>query len=104
MSISTFLVISVVVALLGTMIGAATVVVQKRQTSTDKPQRTVVSPTRTRPSRKQIFLPMISLLGLSIFLLLIGYTTANFIAFAVGFLILFLGFGLLGSFLFNKLF
>ena len=86
MSINTFLIIGVVVALLGTMLGGSMVVVQKRQTPTSKPQRTGDNTPRARPSRKQIFLPMISVLGLSIFLVVIGYTTANIIASSVGFL------------------
>jgi hypothetical protein len=104
MNIGTFLIISVVVALLGAMVGASMVVVEKRKTPTARPQRTASNTSKIRPSRKELFIPMISVLGLSIFLLVIGYTTANFIAAAVGFLFLFFGFGLIGSFLFNELF
>ena len=80
------------------------VVVQKRNTPTKRPERTETSPSYQRPSRKEIFLPMVSLLGVSLFLLIIGYTTSNIISAAVGFLLLFFGFGLLGSFLFNNIF
>ena len=104
MNLSTFLIISVVIAVLGAMIGGSMVVVEKRQTPTSKPQRTGNNKTRTHTSRKQLFVPMISVLGLSIFLLVIGYITANIIISSVGFLLLFFGFGLFGSFLFNELF
>ena len=107
MNIGTFLFISLLVALLGAMFGASMVVVKKRPTPTDRPTRTARTEgntTRNRPTRKQVFRPMASLLGLSIFLLIIGYTTLNIIAFAVGYLFLFFGFGLLGTFLFNELF
>lgn len=104
MNLSTFLIISVVIAVLGAMIGGSMVVVEKRQTPTSKPQRTGNNKTRTHTSRKQLFVPMISVLGLSIFLLVIGYINANIITSSVGFLLLFFGFGLFGSFLFNELF
>ncbi len=107
MDIGTFLFISVIVALMGAVLGASMVVVEKRQTPTARPTRTArtgENATRNRPTRKQIFRPMIGLLGLSIFLLIIGYTNLNIIAFAVGYIFLFFGCGLLGSFLFNELF
>lgn len=47
---------------------------------------------------------MAGLLGVSVFLLIVGYTTTNIVAAAVGFLLLFFGFGLLGAFLFNEIF
>ena len=104
MNINTILIISLVIALLGTIVGGSMVVTKKRQTSTDRPTRTRGNTNKNRPSRKQVFLPMISMLVLSIFLLFIGYTTLNIIAFAVGYLFLFFSFGFLGSFLFNELF
>jgi hypothetical protein len=104
MNINTILIISLAVALLGIILGGSMVVTQKRQTPTARPTRSKADNNRTRPSRKQLFVPMISLLGLSIFLIVIGYKSLNIISFAVGYVFLFFAFGLLGSFLFNKLF
>lgn len=104
MKIEIFIIAGVIIALLGTLIGASMVVTQERPTPTQRPQRVAPSPNVQRPSRKSLFLPMSGLLGVSIFLLILGYGTANIVAAAVGFLLLFLGFGMLGAFLFNTLF
>lgn len=104
MKIEIYLIAGGVIALLGTMIGGAMVVTQNRETPTQRPQRVAPAPDAQRPSRKSLFLPMCGVLGVSIFLLVVGYGMANIVAAAVGFLLLFLGFGLLGAFLFNSLF
>ncbi len=49
-------------------------------------------------------LPMGGMLGLSLLLLIVGYGTMNIVSAAVGFLLLFLSFGLVGSFIFNQIF
>jgi ABC-type multidrug transport system permease subunit len=104
MQVWTYLTIGLILAILGALVGASTVVSQKRDTPTQRPERTQPSPHSQRPSRQELFLPMVGLLGVSFFLLIVGYTTINIVAAAVGFLLLFLGFGLLGAFLFNEIF
>ena len=104
MKIEAYLISGGIIALLGTMIGASMVVTQERETPTQRPQRVAPPANAQRPSRQSLFLPMCGVLGLSIFLLVLGYGTANIVASAVGFLLLFFGFGLLGAFLFNSLF
>ena len=104
MKIEAYLISGGIIALLGTMIGASMVVTQNRETPTQRPQRVAPPANAQRPSRQSLFLPMCGVLGLSIFLLVLGYGTANIVAAAVGFLLLFFGFGLLGAFLFNSLF
>lgn len=103
MSIQIFIIIGLVVAFLGSIIGASMVVTQQRATPTERPQRSEPPPDYNRPSQRKLFLPMVSFLGVSLFLLIVGYAASNIVAASVGFLLLFLGFGLLGSFLFNKI-
>ena len=106
MKIETYLIAGVIIALLGTIIGASMVVTQNRETPTQRPQRVAPPANAQRPSRQSLFLPLCGGLGLSILLLVLGLGlgTPNIVAAAVGFLLLFFGFGLLGAFLFNSLF
>ncbi|ACB49544.1 hypothetical protein cce_0192 [Crocosphaera subtropica ATCC 51142] len=99
-----FVVIALIISALGICIGGSMVVYKKRQLPTQKPQRTAPSSHLQKPSRKSLILPMGGLLGVSMFLLIIGYGTMNIVAAAVGFLLLFLAFGLVGSFIFNQIF
>lgn len=99
-----FVVIGLIVAALGICVGGSMVAYKKRNTPTKKNRRTAPPLESSRPSRKSLVVPMGSVLGMSLFLLIIGYGTMNIIAAAVGFLLLFLGFGLVGSFIFNEIF
>ena len=72
---SAFLLPGLVLAILGSFVGAAMVVSEKRNTPTERPQRDKPSSKSQRLSRKELFLPMASLLGVSVLLLIIGYTT-----------------------------
>ncbi|MGB5593483.1 MAG: hypothetical protein WBM32_02145 [Crocosphaera sp.] len=99
-----FIVIALIISALGICVGGSMVVYQKRQTPTQRPQRTAPPSDLKKPSRKSLVVPLGSVLGVSLFLLIIGYGTMNIVAAAVGFLLLFLGFGLLGSFIFNQMF
>ncbi|ELR99656.1 hypothetical protein [Gloeocapsa sp. PCC 73106] len=100
MNLNTFLIIAIAVALIGSMVGASMVAIEKSKNSTTPQENS----NRNFPSRREIFLPMVSVLGLSFALLIIGYGSGNIVASAVGFLFLFFGFGIVGSFLFRNIF
>lgn len=104
MSIEIFFMIGIAIAVVGFMVGASSVVSQKRDTPTQRPQRTSPPPDVRRPSRIKIVMPLILLLGFSILMLGIGYQMANIVPAALGFLCLFVSFGLLGAFFFNEIY
>ncbi len=102
MRLQFLIIISVVIALLGIMIGAAMVSVDKQKYSRYIEGRVVLDPNYRPPSRRKLFMPMIICLGISLALMIIGYQTGNIIGFSVGFLLLFIAFGLLGAFLLGR--
>lgn len=102
MQIQFIIIISIVIALLGTMIGAAMVSVDKQKASSYVNGRLVTDPNYRPPSRRKLFLPMSICLGISLALMIIGYQGGNIIGFSVGFLLLFIGFGLMGAFLLGQ--
>ena len=104
MDIGIFVSIGIAIAIVGFMVGASSVVSQKRSTPTARPQRTTPSPKAHRPSRKQILPRLLLLLGFSILLLVMGFRMVNIVPAAVGFLCLFVSFGLLGAFFFNEIY
>jgi hypothetical protein len=102
MRIQIIIIISIVIALLGTMIGAAMVSVDKQKASTYIEGRLITDPNYKPPSRRKLFLPMVICLAISLALMIIGVQSGNIIGFSVGFLLLFIGFGLLGAFLLGR--
>ena len=104
MDIGIFISIGIAIAIVGFMVGASSVVSQKRSTPTSRPQRTTPSPNAQRPSRRQILPRLLLLLGFSILMLVMGFQMVNIVPAAVGFLCLFVSFGLLGAFFFNEIY
>ncbi len=106
MNLQIIIMASITIALLGTMIGTAMVALDKQQFIENKRKEQewishedALAQGYKPPPRKRLFLPMIICLGMSLALMIMGYKTGNIIGFSVGFLLLFIGFGLLGAFL-----
>ncbi|MGK7933750.1 MAG: hypothetical protein AB4041_20290 [Microcystaceae cyanobacterium] len=59
MQVQIIIIVAIVIALLGTMIGAAMVSVDKQKASSYVEGRLVTDPNYRPPSRKRLFLPMI---------------------------------------------
>ena len=98
-----FVIIGITIAALGAAVGAAMTVFQKRESPTHRPIRQTPPSHYEKPSRKKLVRPMATILGLSLLLLILGYLAQNVIWGAVGFVLLFFGFGVLGAFLYQEL-
>ena len=99
-----FVIVGIVISILGAFVGAAMTVFEKRRAPTHRPRRQSPPSHYKKPSRKKVVGPMAGVLGLSFFLLTLGYLAQNIIWGSVGFVLLFFGFGFLGAFLYQELF